>query len=85
MCRIHILHVVGCIAAMGKLVLLGRVRSQISSDVWEEGSQDNGRRFEFDVGKLIVADSHDLVFGDHQSLDLPKATSPMQRNHLCSP
>ena len=36
------------------------------------------------VVKLIVADTHDLVFGVHQSLDLPEATSPIPRNNLCS-
>ena len=36
------------------------------------------------VVKLIVANFRDLVFGFHQSLDLPEATSPIPRNDLCS-
>ena len=33
---------------------------------------------------IIVAYTHDLVFGVHQSLDLPEATSPIPRKNLCS-
>ena len=36
------------------------------------------------VVKLIVADYRDLVFGVHQSLNLPEATPPIPRNNLCS-
>ena len=32
--------------------------------------------------KLIVTDTHDLVFGVHQSFDPPEATSPTPRKTL---
>ena len=34
------------------------------------------------VVKLIVTDTHDLVFGVHQSFDPPEATSPTPRKTL---
>ena len=36
------------------------------------------------VVKSIMTDYRDLVFGVHQSLDLPEATSPIPSNDLCS-
>ena len=34
------------------------------------------------VVKLIVTETHDLVFGDHQSFDPPEATCPTPRKTL---
>ena len=53
-----------------------RAKAQIGSVVWEGGFHATECGLNPAVVKIIVADYCDLVFGVHQSLDLPRLRPP---------